>query len=954
MRFEQRSADDPHVIHADLEPSSAATGVAVAQGADTLAPVLTSLILPDVDVTSGSRTVTFVAGARDDGGIAHVHVTYDPSTPGANGPESTLVFWNTIDSFADGNSSVSRTFTAGTPAGTYTVTSVRVTDASGNVSIYGTAELAQKGIDTSFTITSNAVPDTTAPILTSLVLPDADVTSGGQSVTFSAGASDAGGIAYVQVTYDPATPGLNGPESSLQFWNTIDSFADGVSSLSRTFGADTPAGTYTVSSVRVQDMSGNMSIYSTADLAALGIDSNFTIRGTAVADTIAPSLTGLILPDVDVSRGPATATFSASAQDASGIVQVLVNYTPSTPALDGPQSAFTFWNTIDSFADGASTLSRTFGTDTPGGVYTVTNVRVLDAAGNVTHYDTAQLAAAGFDTQFAVITAPSPTAVIAAPSSLREGSDAFGAIGVTVSGEGSVSGTLSMWLDAANSSAIQGTDLRIENHEQAFAIAFGTSGEFHLALPAFSILNDRLAEGQESIRIGVRFTGLTFADGSDTSFVTIALIDDDIVGTQQEDLLVGTALADELAGLAGDDILTGGLGSDLLLGGSGADMFRDSAAGLDGDRMGEWESADRIVVSDASLGNFIASFNGQRLIFTGGALDFATVPHGRLLVEAASEGGVQLRFGRDVRNDFNGDGRSDLLWIHSTGAFAGWLGQASGIFIHSGRAANPVDLSWTIVATGDFNGDGRDDLLWRHTSGALAEWLGQYDASFANNGAAATLLDPDWSVAGSGDFNGDGRSDIAWSHPSGAFASWLGQADGSFSHSGKAANPVDSSWRIVGTGDFNGDGRQDILWRHSTGALAEWIGRDDGAFANNGAAAMGLDPAWVLLGAGDFNGDARADILLRDAVGQLGQWLGQADGAFVANPALFARVDPTWHVAAIGDYDGDGRDDLVWRHPSGALAEWIAQLDGSFVNSGAASTVIDSSWVIQSPDVFLL
>ena len=34
-----------------------------------------------------------------------------------------------------------------------------------------------------------------------------------------------------------------------------------------------------------------------------------------------------------------------------------------------------------------------------------------------------------------------------------------------------------------------------------------------------------------------------------------------------------------------------------------------------------------------------------------------------------------------------------------------------------------VGLDWTIQGVGDFNGDGKADILWRHTSGLVGIWL---------------------------------------------------------------------------------------------------------------------------------------------------------------------------------------------------------------------------------------
>ena len=33
-----------------------------------------------------------------------------------------------------------------------------------------------------------------------------------------------------------------------------------------------------------------------------------------------------------------------------------------------------------------------------------------------------------------------------------------------------------------------------------------------------------------------------------------------------------------------------------------------------------------------------------------------------------------------------------------------------------------VDLSWSVVGAADFGGDGKADILWRHTGGAFYLW----------------------------------------------------------------------------------------------------------------------------------------------------------------------------------------------------------------------------------------
>lgn len=194
--------------------------------------------------------------------------------------------------------------------------------------------------------------------------------------------------------------------------------------------------------------------------------------------------------------------------------------------------------------------------------------------------------------------------------------------------------------------------------------------------------------------------------------------------------------------------------------------------------------------------------------------------------------------------DFNGDGHDDLLFRKPSGEIGEWLGGSGFISDrrtvinfqdNSAAVHRTVDFSWAVVASGDFNGDGRDDLMWRHTSGEITEWLSTADGGFFNNASrVAKTVDLSWHVIGAGDFNGDGRDDLIWRHDSGQLTEWLGQADGSFFDNFSVLHAqVDRSWKIVDIGDYNGDGISDLFWRHASGEVTEWLGRRDGSFADN-------------------------------------------------------------------------------------------------------------------------
>jgi hypothetical protein len=54
-----------------------------------------------------------------------------------------------------------------------------------------------------------------------------------------------------------------------------------------------------------------------------------------------------------------------------------------------------------------------------------------------------------------------------------------------------------------------------------------------------------------------------------------------------------------------------------------------------------------------------------------------------------------------------------------------------------------VPANWSIVMTGDYNGDGKSDVLWRDTSGDVGIWfMNGAQAQFASVGNVSTV----WSI----------------------------------------------------------------------------------------------------------------------------------------------------------------------------------------------------------------
>jgi hypothetical protein len=239
-----------------------------------------------------------------------------------------------------------------------------------------------------------------------------------------------------------------------------------------------------------------------------------------------------------------------------------------------------------------------------------------------------------------------------------------------------------------------------------------------------------------------------------------------VYGNAGNDMLLGGAAAEIMQGGYGADILEGNGGADTLTGGGGSDLFRGRATDLNGDTITDLSAGDKIIISDASLAGFSFSMNGYTLTYTGGTLTLSGFT-GQLQLSAAEGGGVQLTVVDgptvDARNDFNGDGRSDILWRIEDGIATNWLAQANGSFTENwANAYVNVSASWQVAGIGDFNGDGRDDVLWRNNDGRVIDWLGRADGSFGSNPKANNTVSTSWEVAGVGDFNGDGRDDVLW------------------------------------------------------------------------------------------------------------------------------------------------------------------------------------------------
>jgi hypothetical protein len=289
--------------------------------------------------------------------------------------------------------------------------------------------------------------------------------------------------------------------------------------------------------------------------------------------------------------------------------------------------------------------------------------------------------------------------------------------------------------------------------------------------------------------------------------------------------------------------------------------------------------------------------------------------------------------------DFNGDGKSDIVWRNdATGQSSVWLMSGTQII---GSATLVTDPAWRPTHVGDFDGNGSQDLVWYNAvTGRTSIWL-MNGKSMASGGSVAFDGGPGWMVTHAVDVDGDGKADlIARNEVSGATGIWRMNGLSALSAAGVM---WDRAWRATTTADFNGDGKADLVWRNeTTGATAVWLMDGTGIVA--GATLMSSKD-WRAVQTGDFDGDGRSDIVWRNrTTGQTAMWLMNGLG-YAAGGSLLTSAD--WQPARVGNFNGDlgatgkPKHDLLWRNTKGAQhAVWLmngtAMTAGAVVLTGAA------------------
>jgi uncharacterized protein (TIGR03437 family) len=364
--------------------------------------------------------------------------------------------------------------------------------------------------------------------------------------------------------------------------------------------------------------------------------------------------------------------------------------------------------------------------------------------------------------------------------------------------------------------------------------------------------------------------------------------------------------------------------------------------------------ADIVVVEIGSvyvlLGNGLGAFSTQPRLFGDGRGSIGDVAvadlnqDGKLdLLAANGERGVSVWPGRGdgtfaalklhltartavgvAAGDLNGDGRPDIVAMHSDAASVSVLyNQGDGTFGGRREYASPYRHSGPLRLA-DLNGDGRLDVLMsgsivindRNESRRLTAVLpGQCHGEL---GAMIEIVgeEPIYEGLYLADFNRDGKTDLLVRpepnylllHPNASVGGAAGDCPPgapapAVTFAERDAVEVPRPAKIV-KGDFNSDGKLDLaaVSPEDPKGISLHFGRGDGTFTPwSFSNRIQTNYARDLLAA-DVNNDGKLDLLN----GQV--WLGGGDGKFTLKDIYPYDADLYRDLA---DFNGDGKLDLV-------------------------------------------
>lgn len=572
---------------------------------DTGSSRIISLDAPSVlDLRNGQVEAIFAASVQDPDGVRQVTIYYDRPLATTLGSFSLQIIHGYSDDWTDGSHDYTTTVLPHNIAGPLNITHVVVEDNLGNQTTVTDQALRDLGVDTSITVRS-VDPDTTAPVLTELVLPDTiDLRNGNAAAEFAASANDQNEIDEVVIWFDRDLSYSFGTGANTTFYeysltglfgsSRDDDWSDGRSSQELLFSSTNTTGTVDIDRVEVTDVYGNSKTYTNAELRSLGFDTSFDLIG---ASPPVPVTYVAELPDVitiregqslsvplqfvgmtshwvsyEYSASAVGGTASASdigASSGSGSLSV-ASTSPTTRSVAVPVSA-----TRDDFAEPTETAYLTVRlsgnmTFADGGTLRVIQINILDdnrttgGTGNDSLYGTsaAEVLTGGRGNDHYYLTPGDQVVELA-----DEGSDTISASfshqlaanveNLILTGSANVNGIGNGLTNSITGNA--GSNV-LDGGAGTDTMAGGFGNDTYIVDDTGDRVIETAGGGTDTVRAAV-------------SYALSANVENLILTGIGHSNGTGNALANSMTGNAGDNILDGGARADTMAGGAGNDIY---------------------------------------------------------------------------------------------------------------------------------------------------------------------------------------------------------------------------------------------------------------------------------------------------------------------------------------------------------------------------------------------
>src|SRR5215211_7887460 len=283
--------------------------------------------------------------------------------------------------------------------------------------------------------------------------------------------------------------------------------------------------------------------------------------------------------------------------------------------------------------------------------------------------------------------------------------------------------------------------------------------------------------------------------------------------------------------------------------------------------------------------------------------------------------------------DFNSDGRVDLVVTLNSPQFSLALltGTGTGSFNPPTYFPNTSGFDSPAIAATDLNGDGRLDLVVMHTIACFtAPCRAARSITVLLGNGNGTFQTPSEIDVGTGpmamavlDLNRDGIKDVAIGGGNTELSILLGVGNGTFTRQPVVTlvpgGDLFSACNDIGIGDVNRDGIQDLVVPLGNGnGNAILIGNGNGTFQVRSRIQIDETSAPLHVAVADYNRDGLLDIArtMGDGTNGLMQIMnGNGNGTFQP-PVAYLVPPPLSSIGGIviitGDWNGDAKPDIAF------------------------------------------